>query len=230
MPQLVAALRARDQRLGLGDGYGGGAGRVECHPSRRRIPTAAGTSPFPKRFGALEHARAICHDLLAWYNDAHHHSGLSYLTPADVHYGRAPAILDRRHRTRLVAYAAHPERFVSGPPRPETLPTAVWINPPSNTTRHDGPKTDDQQPGRLAACSPCPAATAARSVVVSPRRWRGVATVNAEPSCLKDVDTARPASFALFLVGTVGVPRQLLLPLVRSGFLADAVAAMLLGA
>ena len=68
---------------------------------------------FPKRFGALEHARAICHDLLAWYNDAHH-SGLSYLTPADVHYGRAPAILDLRHRTRLVAYAAHPERFVSG--------------------------------------------------------------------------------------------------------------------
>ena len=64
---------------------------------------------FPKRFGALEHARAICHDLLAWYNDAHHHSGLSYLTPADVHYGRAPAILDLRHRTRLVAYAAHPE-------------------------------------------------------------------------------------------------------------------------
>ena len=94
---------------------------------------------FPKRFGALEHARAICHDLLAWYNDAHHHSGLSYLTPADVHYGRAPAILDLRHRTRLVAYAAHPERFVSGPPRPETLPTAVWINPPSETTRQDAP-------------------------------------------------------------------------------------------
>ena len=94
---------------------------------------------FPKRYGALEHARAICHDLLAWYNDAHHHSGLSYLTPADVHYGRAPAILDLRHRTRLVAYAAHPERFVSGPPRPETLPTAVWINPPSKTTRQDAP-------------------------------------------------------------------------------------------
>ena len=70
---------------------------------------------FPKRFGALEDIfRAPCcpADLLAWYNDAHHHSGLSYLTPADVHYGRAPAILDLRHRTRRVAYAAHPERFV----------------------------------------------------------------------------------------------------------------------
>ena len=146
---------------------------------------------FPKRFGALEHARAICHDLLAWYNDAHHHSGLSYLTPADVHYGRAPAILDLRHRTRLVAYAAHPERFVSGPPTPRNLAdrrmdqSAVEHHPPGC------PKTDDRHPGRLAACGRCPAATAARSVVVSPRRWRGVATVNAEPGCLKDVDTAR---------------------------------------
>ena len=89
---------------------------------------------FPARFGSLEHARAISHDLFTWYNDAHHHSGLSYLTPAAVHYGRAPAILTLRHRTRLAAYAAHPERFVSGPPRPETLPTAVWINPPSKPT------------------------------------------------------------------------------------------------
>ena len=82
-----------------------------------------------------------------------------YLTPADVHYGRAPAILDLRHRTRLVAYAAHPERFVSGPPRPETLPTAVWINPPSKTTRQDapGPTTgtpDDSQHAVVARPRP----------------------------------------------------------------------------
>ena len=86
------------------------------------------------------------------HNDAHHHSGLSYLTPAAVHYGRAPAILTLRHRTRLAAYAAHPERFVSGPPRPETLPTAVWINRPSKPTRQQAPDPtivtpDDPQPG-----------------------------------------------------------------------------------
>jgi len=90
---------------------------------------------FPDRFGSLEDARGICHDLFAWYNDAHHHSALNYLTPADVHYGRAATILKVRHRARLAAYAAHPERFVNGPPRPETLPTAVWINPPPKTTR-----------------------------------------------------------------------------------------------
>ena len=85
---------------------------------------------FPDRFGSLEHARGVSRDLFAWYNNAHHHSGLSYLTPADVHYGRAATVLAVRHRTRLAAYAAHPERFVQGPPRPETLPTAAWINRP----------------------------------------------------------------------------------------------------
>jgi len=92
---------------------------------------------FPDRFGSLEHARAISHDLFTWYNDAHHHSGLNYLTPADVHYGRAATILAARYRTRLAAYAGHPERFVNRSPRPEPLPTAVWINPPSKTTRQD---------------------------------------------------------------------------------------------
>jgi putative transposase len=70
---------------------------------------------FPDRFGSIQDARAICHAPFGWYNDAHHHSGLRYLTPAaDVHYGRAATILAVRHLTRLAAYAAHPERFVQG--------------------------------------------------------------------------------------------------------------------
>src|SRR5437667_3621387 len=96
---------------------------------------------FPDRFGSLEDARTIGHDLFVWYNNAHHHSGLTYLTPADVHYGRAATVLKVRHRARLAAYAAHPERFVNGPPRPETLPTAVWINPPPKTTAQHAPRS-----------------------------------------------------------------------------------------
>jgi putative transposase len=107
---------------------------------------------FPDRFGSIQDARAMCHDLFTWYNDAHHHSGLRYLTPADVHYGRASTVLAVRHHTRLAAYAAHPERFVQGPPRRETLPQAVWINAPSNTARQDALQTtivtpDDPQHG-----------------------------------------------------------------------------------
>ena len=109
---------------------------------------------FPDRFGSIEHARRVGHDLFTWYNDAHHHSGLTYLTPADVHHGRAATILEVRHHTRLTAYDAHPERFVQGPPRREILPHAVWINPPANTTALDASGTtivtpDDPQHGGI---------------------------------------------------------------------------------
>jgi putative transposase len=106
---------------------------------------------FPDRFGSIEHSRSVSRELFAWYNDAHHHSGLSYLTPANVHYGRAATILDLRHRTRLAAYDAHPERFVQGPPRLERLPHAVWLNPSAKSTGQEAPGTtivtpDDPQP------------------------------------------------------------------------------------
>jgi putative transposase len=109
---------------------------------------------FPDRFGSIEHGRSVSRDLFAWYNDAHHHSGLSYLTPADVHYGRAATILEGRHQTRLAAYAAHPERFVQGPPSLEILPHAVWINPPAKSTVQDAPGAtivtpDDPQHGEI---------------------------------------------------------------------------------
>jgi putative transposase len=83
---------------------------------------------------------------LPWYNDEHHHSGISFLTPAVVHYGRTDDVLDARHRTRLAAYAAHPERFINGAPRREQLPAAVWINPPATTTHQDAPRSTIVRP------------------------------------------------------------------------------------
>ena len=133
--------------------------RVVCFsfrpPRRRRRATVTGLLTG----GSLEHARGVSRDLFAWYNNAHHHSGLSYLTPADVHYGRAATVLAVRHRTRLAAYAAHPERFVQGPPRPETLPTAAWINRPPKPTREDAPGAtivtpDDPQHGVISRSQP----------------------------------------------------------------------------
>jgi putative transposase len=114
---------------------------------------------FPDRFGSLEHARSVSHDLFDWYNHAHHHSGLIYLTPADVHYGRADDVLAHRHQVRLAAHAAHPERFVNGRPQPKTLPRAVWINPPMTTARQDAPGTtivtpDDLQHGVSSGSPP----------------------------------------------------------------------------
>ena len=69
-----------------------------------------------------------------WYNDEHRHSGIGMLTPAMVHFGQAPAILEQRQTVLDAAYLAHPDRFVRKPPTPLPtplpLPPEVWINKP----------------------------------------------------------------------------------------------------
>ena len=85
---------------------------------------------FPERFGSIQDARAWARPFFQWYNSEHHHSGLGLLTPVTVHYGQAQAVLEQRQKVLQAAYAAHPERFVRGEPKPPSLPTEVWINKP----------------------------------------------------------------------------------------------------
>jgi len=106
--------------------------------SEALFKTAKYRPAVPERFTTLGHARDVFRTVFDWYNNQHHHSGIVYLTPAVVHHGGADEVLERRHRGRLAAYVAHPERFVNGAPRRESLPSAVWINPPEKTTHQDG--------------------------------------------------------------------------------------------
>jgi putative transposase len=85
---------------------------------------------FPERFGSVQHARAVCHPLLRWYNTQHRHAGIALMTPETMHYGGAPVVTAQRHEVLTGAYEQHPERFVRGAPRPMVVPSAVWINPP----------------------------------------------------------------------------------------------------
>lgn len=96
--------------------------------------TAKYRPDFPARFGSYEDAHAWCSRFFGWYNDDHRHSGIGYHTPADVHFGRAAAVRERRAVVLGAAYAAHPERFVRKPPAPPTLPTVAWINEPEEVT------------------------------------------------------------------------------------------------
>ena len=86
---------------------------------------------FPDRFASYDEARAFCVDFFPWYNDEHYHSGLNLFTPASVHYCKTGPILAYRQQTLQAAYAAHPERFVHGTPKPKPVPETVWINPPT---------------------------------------------------------------------------------------------------
>jgi len=85
---------------------------------------------FPARFGSIEEARAFCREFFGWYNHEHRHSGIGLMTPAAVHYRRTKEIQAQRACVLARAYGRAPERFVSRPPRPPALPTAVWINKP----------------------------------------------------------------------------------------------------
>jgi putative transposase len=89
---------------------------------------------FPDRFGSPQDARFLCRRLLDWYNHDHRHSALGWMTPADVHFGRAALVRAQRAIVLEQAYRSHPERFVRRPPAPPTLPEAVWINRPLRST------------------------------------------------------------------------------------------------
>ena len=85
---------------------------------------------FPDRFGCLQDARSFLLDFFHWYNTMHHHSGLGWLTPWDVHHGFAAQRFAEREAALRTAFDATPERFVRGAPTPPALPRAVWINKP----------------------------------------------------------------------------------------------------
>jgi len=98
--------------------------------SEAHFKTAKYAPEFPGRFGSLEDARAWGSPFFDGYNNEHHHSGLGWMTPADVHFGRIEQVREIRQTALDAAHEAHPERFVKMHPRAPTPPTAVWINPP----------------------------------------------------------------------------------------------------
>ena len=86
---------------------------------------------FPGRFDAMEDAVAHGRRFFPWYNNEHRHEALGLLTAADVHFGRAPAVLAARQRVLDAAFLMHPERFVRQAPVVGAPPTEVWINKPT---------------------------------------------------------------------------------------------------
>ena len=85
----------------------------------------------PERFGSLEDAKDWGRRIILWYNTVHYHSGMSHLTPASVHYGRADQILQNRNEVMARAFAARPDRFNNKQPKIFQLPKEVWINKPT---------------------------------------------------------------------------------------------------
>ncbi len=92
---------------------------------------------FPERFRSIEEARAFSRSFFSWYNEVHRHSGIGFMTPEAVHFGRVDQVNEIRSSTLAAVYAAHPERFVRKPLTPPKVPSAVWINKPEEREEVD---------------------------------------------------------------------------------------------
>lgn len=86
---------------------------------------------FPARFESIEHARAFCRSFVAWYNEDHRHSGLCYMTPAEMHSGQVQQCYAAPKDVLDLAYRLNPARFTQRHPAPPALPIAAGINWPN---------------------------------------------------------------------------------------------------
>jgi len=96
---------------------------------------------FPEFFPSIEAARAFIPQVVHWYNYQHHHSGLAFLTPADVHFGRAQEVLTRRNAVLQEVWKQHPRRFRPNGPAQRALPSAVYINKPTEVASDETQRT-----------------------------------------------------------------------------------------
>jgi len=96
---------------------------------------------FPDRFGSIEDARAHCQRFFHWYNTEHRHSGIGFMTPEIVHYGRATEVHRQRAAALNAAFDRHPMRFKGVAPQPPALPIAAWINPPKKEAQPTTPNS-----------------------------------------------------------------------------------------
>lgn len=106
--------------------------------SESHFRTAKDDFEYPGRFGSLEDARSWARRFLARYNTEHRHSGLGMLTPEQVFTGRTAEILATHRATKVLAVAAHPERFVRGLIEPKGPLEEVWINNPTRSLEPPG--------------------------------------------------------------------------------------------
>ncbi len=87
---------------------------------------------FPDRFARYDHCLDFYRGFFRWHNEEHRISRICLLTPAVVHTGQSPVVLEARPSVLAAAHDRHPERFVRGVPRPLTPAAEVWINAPKN--------------------------------------------------------------------------------------------------
>ena len=99
-------------------------------------PQVSDDNPFSAQFKTLKRfpdgsqgqAKTFCRSFFRWYNAEHRHGGNAHPRAGPLRQRRS--VIAGRKSVLREAWAAHPERFVRGVPKPKPLPETVFINPP----------------------------------------------------------------------------------------------------
>jgi hypothetical protein len=117
------------QRLGVVPSFSRPSVSNDNPYSESLFGTMKYTPAYPsKPFASLDAAREWVHSFVRWYNHAHRHSAIQFVTPAERHSGRDRAILAQRKAVYEAAKQRRPERW-SGTTRNWSPVGDVWLNP-----------------------------------------------------------------------------------------------------
>ncbi len=89
---------------------------------------------YPDFFPTIENARTWYANFINWYNTAHLHSALGYVTPKQHRSGESEKLYAMRNETLLLAYLANPDRWRNGKVKEYgSLPVRTVYRPLSKT-------------------------------------------------------------------------------------------------
>jgi len=137
-PMKGATMLATLQRLGVVPSFSRPSVSNDNPYSESLFGTMKYRPAFPsKPFESLEAAREWVHTFVCWYNEAHRHSGIQFVTPAERHSGAAHEVLEKRKAIYEAARQLHPERWSSAT-RNWSPAGEVWLNPENPNAANDG--------------------------------------------------------------------------------------------
>lgn len=110
--QKAATLRVRLAELGVAASFNRPGVSNDNAYSESVFRTCKYRPDYPDRgFATVDDARAWVAAFVAWYNNEHKHSGISYVTPVERHTGRDVEILAQRATVYAAARAQKPARW-----------------------------------------------------------------------------------------------------------------------
>ncbi len=128
-PMKGATMLATMQKLGIVPSFSRPSVSNDNPYSESLFKTLKYTPMYPsKPFESLDDARQWVATFVQWYNLAHRHSGIKYVTPNQRHQGEDLAILKQRKRVYEEAKKQNPERW-SGVTRNWDHESLVKLNP-----------------------------------------------------------------------------------------------------